>query len=51
MTAVSQPEALAQAYAGITDVVAPRDDAGLQRPTRCRGWLVADLLFHVLCDA
>lgn len=51
MTAVSQPEALAQAYAGITDVVAPLDDAGLQRPTRCRGWLVADLLFHVLCDA
>jgi hypothetical protein len=26
-------------------------DADLQRPTRCRGWLVADLLFHVLCDA
>ncbi|TDC57390.1 hypothetical protein E1258_22155 [Micromonospora sp. KC207] len=51
MTAVSQPEALAQAYAGITAVVAPLDDAGLQRPTRCRGWLVADLLFHVLCDA
>lgn len=31
--------------------MAPLDDAGLQRPTRCRGWLVADLLFHVLCDA
>ena len=27
------------------------DDADLQRPTRCRGWVVADLLFHVLCDA
>ncbi|MER7268743.1 maleylpyruvate isomerase N-terminal domain-containing protein [Micromonospora carbonacea] len=51
MTAVSQPEALAQAYAGLTDVVAPLDDAGLRRPTRCRGWRVADLLFHVLCDA
>ncbi|WP_431892912.1 maleylpyruvate isomerase N-terminal domain-containing protein [Micromonospora haikouensis] len=51
MTAVSQPEALAQAYAGITDVVVPLDDTGLQRPTRCRGWFVADLLFHVLCDA
>ncbi|MFG1778889.1 maleylpyruvate isomerase N-terminal domain-containing protein [Micromonospora sp. NPDC049048] len=42
---------LAQAYDGITRVVADLDDADLQRPTRCRGWLVADLLFHVLCDA
>ncbi|MCW3813863.1 maleylpyruvate isomerase N-terminal domain-containing protein [Micromonospora sp. DR5-3] len=43
--------ALAQAYDGITRTVADLDDADLQRPTRCRGWLVADLLFHVLCDA
>ncbi|MEU0152315.1 maleylpyruvate isomerase N-terminal domain-containing protein [Micromonospora fulviviridis] len=51
MTAIRQHEALAQAYDGITAVVTRLDDAGLQRPTRCRGWLVADLLFHVLCDA
>lgn len=51
MTATPQCEALAQAYAGITSVVAALDEVGLQRPTRCRGWLVADLLFHVLCDA
>jgi hypothetical protein len=51
MTAIAQDEALAQAYAGITAVVRPLDDATLQLPTRCRGWLVADLLFHVLCDA
>ncbi|MEU1687343.1 maleylpyruvate isomerase N-terminal domain-containing protein [Micromonospora sp. NPDC005707] len=51
MTAIRPHEALAQAYDGITAVVTPLDDAGLQRPTRCRGWLVADLLFHVLCDA
>ena len=31
--------------------VAGLDDAELQRPTRCRGWLVADLLLHVVCDA
>ncbi|MFU8873370.1 maleylpyruvate isomerase N-terminal domain-containing protein [Micromonospora sp. SL4-19] len=43
--------ALAQAYDGITRVVADLDDVDLQRPTRCQGWLVADLLFHVLCDA
>lgn len=43
--------ALAQAYDGITRVVADLDDADLQRPTRCRGWLVADLLLHVLGDA
>jgi hypothetical protein len=51
MTAIRQEEALAQAYAGISAVVRPLDDAALQLPTRCRGWLVADLLFHVLCDA
>ncbi|MEU8259708.1 maleylpyruvate isomerase N-terminal domain-containing protein [Micromonospora sp. NPDC048999] len=43
--------ALAQAYDGITRVIADLPDVDLQRPTRCRGWLVADLLFHVLCDA
>ncbi|MFC4018537.1 maleylpyruvate isomerase N-terminal domain-containing protein [Micromonospora sp. GCM10011542] len=51
MTPIRQDEALAQAYDGITAVIADRDDTDLQRPTRCRGWLVADLLFHVLCDA
>ncbi|WBC13117.1 maleylpyruvate isomerase N-terminal domain-containing protein [Micromonospora sp. WMMA1998] len=51
MSPIRPHEALAQAYDGITAVVAPLDDADLQRPTRCRGWLVADLLFHVLCDA
>ncbi|MCZ7421793.1 maleylpyruvate isomerase N-terminal domain-containing protein [Verrucosispora sp. WMMA2121] len=43
--------ALANAYDGISTVVADLNDSDLQRPTRCRGWLVADLLFHVLCDA
>ncbi|MEV1331705.1 maleylpyruvate isomerase N-terminal domain-containing protein [Micromonospora costi] len=51
MTAVRQHDALAEAYQGITAVVADLTDADLQRPTRCRGWLVYDLLFHVLCDA
>ncbi|SIN27369.1 maleylpyruvate isomerase N-terminal domain-containing protein [Micromonospora cremea] len=51
MSAIRQAEALAQAYDGITAVVDGRDDADLQGPTRCRGWLVADLLFHVLGDA
>ncbi len=51
MTFVRQHTALAQAYDGITRVVADLDDDALQRPTRCRGWVVADLLFHLLCDA
>ncbi|MEU5720948.1 maleylpyruvate isomerase N-terminal domain-containing protein [Micromonospora sp. NPDC047738] len=51
MKPTGQHIALAQAYDGITRVVADLDDADLQRPTRCRGWLVADLLFHILCDA
>jgi uncharacterized protein (TIGR03083 family) len=44
-------EALADAYDGITRVVADLPDTDLLRPTRCRGWLVADLLQHVLADA
>ncbi|MET8089591.1 maleylpyruvate isomerase N-terminal domain-containing protein [Micromonospora sp. NPDC005220] len=51
MTAIRPDEALAQAYHGITAVVGRLDDAGLQRATRCRGWLIADLLLHVLGDA
>lgn len=51
MTAIRQDEALAEAYGGITAVVQHLDDAALQSATRCRGWLVADLLFHLLCDA
>ncbi|WP_091458765.1 maleylpyruvate isomerase N-terminal domain-containing protein [Micromonospora inyonensis] len=51
MTEFRPHEALAEAYAGISAVVGHLDDHDLQRPTRCRGWLVADLLFHLLCDA
>ncbi|WP_444949375.1 maleylpyruvate isomerase N-terminal domain-containing protein [Micromonospora ureilytica] len=51
MTATRPDEALAQAYDGITAVVDGLDDAGLQRATRCQGWLIADLLLHVLGDA
>lgn len=51
MTVTRPDEALAQAYDGITAVVGGLDDTGLQRATRCQGWLVADLLLHVLGDA
>ncbi|MET8256025.1 maleylpyruvate isomerase N-terminal domain-containing protein [Micromonospora sp. NPDC005553] len=51
MTAIRPDEALAQAYDGITAVVGRLDDSGLQQATRCRGWLIADLLLHVLGDA
>ena len=48
---MTAPGPLAAAYDGITAVVAPLSGDDLLRPTRCRGWVVADLLFHVLCDA
>ncbi|MEK8108860.1 maleylpyruvate isomerase N-terminal domain-containing protein [Micromonospora sp. M12] len=51
MTVTRPGEALAQAYDGITAVVGGLDDTGLQRATRCQGWLIADLLLHVLGDA
>jgi uncharacterized protein (TIGR03083 family) len=43
--------AVTAAYDGITAVVADLSDADLLRPTRCRGWTVVDLLFHLVCDA
>ncbi|MEO3745938.1 maleylpyruvate isomerase N-terminal domain-containing protein [Plantactinospora sp. B5E13] len=43
--------ALAQTYARITATVADLADTDLLRPTRCRGWLVVDLLFHLTLDA
>lgn len=42
--------ALDAAYRGITAVVGG-PDADLLAPTGCRGWLVVDLLLHVVCDA
>ncbi|WDZ85979.1 maleylpyruvate isomerase N-terminal domain-containing protein [Micromonospora cathayae] len=51
MVEIRQHEALAEAYAGVTAVVGALDDADLQRPTRCRGWLVVDLLLHLTGDA
>ncbi|MEU7803115.1 maleylpyruvate isomerase N-terminal domain-containing protein [Micromonospora arborensis] len=51
MTATRPHAALAQAYDGITAVIGDLDDAGLQQATRCQGWLVADLLLHMLDDA
>ncbi|MFB9234601.1 maleylpyruvate isomerase N-terminal domain-containing protein [Plantactinospora siamensis] len=51
MPATATPAELDSAYAGITAAVRDLSDEDLQRPTRCHGWVVADLLFHVLCDA
>ena len=47
----ASPALLATAYDGIAAVVADLDEADLGRPTRCRGWTVADLMFHLLLDA
>ena len=43
--------ALATAYSGITGIVGDLDDPGLLLPSGCRGWSVADLLFHLTLDA
>jgi hypothetical protein len=39
------------AYAGITSVVAARDDHDLLLPSGCHGWTVCDLLLHLTLDA
>jgi hypothetical protein len=51
MVMTAPAPALAAAYGGITAVVSPLTESDLLRGTRCRGWVVADLVFHLLCDA
>jgi uncharacterized protein (TIGR03083 family) len=42
---------LAAAYGAITATVQPLDASALARPTRCKGWTVADVVYHLLLDA
>ncbi|GIF71129.1 maleylpyruvate isomerase N-terminal domain-containing protein [Asanoa siamensis] len=44
-------DALVGAYDAITATVLPLSDDDLLRATRCRGWVVADVLHHLLSDA
>lgn len=39
------------AYDGVTALATQLSDDDLMRASRCRGWSVADVLFHLLCDA
>jgi hypothetical protein len=48
--AALQLEALG-VYATISTFIAACSDHDLLAATRCRGWTVADLLFHMTCDA
>ncbi|BCJ38989.1 hypothetical protein Athai_64920 [Actinocatenispora thailandica] len=53
-TAVTREQALAAltvAYRQLTVIVRERPDADLIRPSRCTGWSVLDVLYHVLLDA
>ena len=43
--------AFGRAYGVITDLAAGLPPADLLAFSRCRGWLVVDVLFHLLCDA
>jgi hypothetical protein len=42
---------LAASYAAIARVLFGLEDSDYLRITRCRGWAVCDLLFHILLDA
>jgi uncharacterized protein (TIGR03083 family) len=43
--------AVVDAYSELSRLVASLDDADFLRPSRCAGWSVGDVLFHVLLDA
>jgi hypothetical protein len=42
---------LTRAYGGIDRLAGALTRDDLLEFSRCRGWVVADVLFHVLCDA
>ncbi|MGA8114388.1 MAG: maleylpyruvate isomerase N-terminal domain-containing protein [Actinocatenispora sp.] len=42
--------AMTTAYRQLSGTVANRSDNDLMRPTRCTGWAVIDVLYHVLLD-
>jgi uncharacterized protein (TIGR03083 family) len=44
-------DALTVGYENLTEAVGKLDEAALQRPTRCSGWTVGDVLYHQLLDA
>jgi uncharacterized protein (TIGR03083 family) len=44
-------DALQDAYQDVTELVAGLDEHELLQPSRCQGWAVRDLLFHMLLDA
>ena len=43
--------ALTEAYSEISRLLGTLADSDLQRPSRCAGWVVGDVLFHLLTDA
>jgi hypothetical protein len=43
--------ALDRAYGAVVDLTAALSPAELLSFSRCHGWVVADVLFHLLCDA
>lgn len=45
------PDLLARTYGGVTDLLRSLDEADLLRPTRCAGWVVVDVVTHLLLDA
>jgi hypothetical protein len=54
MPKVDFPTALAaldRGYTGVSDLAASLSRQDLLAFSRCHGWVVADVLFHLLCDA
>ncbi|HAW11381.1 MAG TPA: hypothetical protein DCX12_10065 [Chloroflexi bacterium] len=43
-------QALGESYRAVTAAVRTLPDAAFERPTRCWGWTVRDVLFHLLLD-
>jgi hypothetical protein len=44
-------EALDAAYGGLSDLIVSLDEDQSWKNTRCRGWVVRDLILHLLSDA
>jgi len=44
-------QALDAAYGGLSDLIVSLDEDQSWKSTRCRGWVVRDLILHLLSDA
>jgi uncharacterized protein (TIGR03083 family) len=50
-TRADAQHALCAGYCSLTDVIGQLSETDMMRPSRCAGWAVSDVIYHLLLDA